>query len=90
MSTSTSTDAPPVAVPGEDGKHQAHDEQPPLVEAVEDSQPVPVVATDAEASPFEIDEVEALPDEADGVLDLTRERRTLPQVADRQHHDSNG
>ena len=39
-------------------------------QAVEDSQPVPVVAADPDASPFEIDEVEALPDEADGVLDL--------------------
>ena len=88
----TSTDAPPVAVPGEDGRGQAHDERPPLVEAVEDSQPVPVVATDAEASPFEIDEVEALPDEADGVLDLHEGASDFVPVssADRPHRESNG
>ena len=41
-----------------------------VAEAVEDSQPVPVVAPTPTRRPFEIDEVEALPEEADGVLDL--------------------
>ena len=91
-STSTSADAPPVAVPSGDGRDQTHDEQRPLVEAVEDSQPVPVVAADAEASPFEIDEVEALPDEAEGVLDLHEGASDFVPVtsADRPHHESNG
>jgi hypothetical protein len=39
-------------------------------DAVEESQPVPVLAADADASTFEIDEVEALPEDIDGVLDL--------------------
>ena len=91
-SASMSKDAPPVAVPGGDGRDQTHDEPPPLTETVEDSQPVPVVAADAEASPFEIDEVEALPDAADGVLDLHEGASAFVPVssADRPHHDSNG
>jgi macrolide phosphotransferase len=78
----------PVDAPDADGGSHAHDGQ----EAVEDSQPVPVVAADADASPFEIDEVEALPDEADGVLDLHEGASDFVPVtsADRPHHESNG
>ena len=76
------TDDSDPAVQGVTSDHrenQAHDERPQLVEAIEDSQPVPVVATDADASPFEIDEVEALPEEADGVLDpVSYTHLTLP------------
>jgi hypothetical protein len=82
----------PVDAPDADGGSHAHDGQPQHAEAVEDSQPVPVVAADADASPFEIDEVEALPDEADGVLDLHEGASDFVPVtsADRPHHESNG
>ena len=89
------TDAPTPrsrASPSDHGENQTHGERPQLVEAIEDSQPVPVVATDADASPFEIDEVEALPDDADGVLDLHEGASDFVPVtsADHPHHDSDG
>ena len=89
--TDAATEAP-VDAPDADGGSHVHDARPQHAEAVEDSQPVPVVAADADASPFEIDEVEALPDEADGVLDLHEGASDFVPVtsADRPHHESNG
>jgi macrolide phosphotransferase len=73
------------AAPTTDGASEPN-RSPSHEEAVEESQPVPVMAADADPSTFEIDEVEALPEDADGVLDLHEGASDFVPVEHRPGH----